>query len=617
MHNKQLKIRQRFDTRMFFFYAMPLLLVVILLLHLFQLQWFEHEKLALQANQNRLNVVPLLPVRGEIVDATGRGLAVNKIAYRILLIPERVEQLEQTLIFLSEQLNWNKKKLTHIQKRIQHSRPDRPVLLDDKLQWEQVSPIASRLHHLTGVDVEAGSYRHYPYAELTSHLIGYLSLARKQDIETGYVSTEFIGRTGVEKSYEEKLRGTLGSQLEEVDAHGRRIAVLNRSASIMGEKIQLALNVDIQQAAAEALGDRTGAVVVLDVRTGGVITLLSQPGYNTNMFITGLESEQWKSWLNNPEKPLLNRATQAAYPPASTFKLISALAGLQKNSSLATGQTFCPGYVELADRKLRCWKRRGHGYVSLQKAITQSCDVYFYKLGDQLGMAGLSDTALQWGFGKKTGIALSPESRGIIPAQRPHIMAARNSASNKRRRWFRGETMITAIGQGTLTTTTLQMARFAAAIANGGTVLVPQLLANIDPQVVNKPEIRPEYLERVQKAMRSVVASPRGTAHRALGSMPWDTAGKTGTAQVVKMAQDDDKTNSTKKKLLRRHKDHAWFMGYAPYENPKIAIAVFVEHGGHGGSDAAPVAAAIIRSMAAHNHRKEPADKPLIAMGRQ
>ena len=602
MRKNQLESRQRFDARMLLFFATPLLLLSLLALHLLQLQWFEHEKLALQADQNRLNIVPALPVRGEIVDATGRSLAANKIAYRVLLIPERVEQLEKTLEVLAEKLGWSKNTLAHIHKRIQRSRPDRPVLLDDKLQWEQVSPIAARLHHLAGIDVEAGSYRHYPYAKLTSHLLGYLSLARKQDVNAGYVSTEFVGRTGVEKSFEQRLRGTLGSQLEEVDARGRRIAVLNRTASMMGEKLQLALNVNVQQAAANALGNRTGAVVVLDVQTGGVIALLSQPGYNTNRFITGLESEQWESWLNNPEKPLLNRATQAAYPPASAFKLISGLAGLQKGSPLATDQTFCKGHVELADRKLRCWKRTGHGSMTLHKAIVQSCDVYFYRLGDQLGMARLSDTAHQWGLGEKTGIALSPESRGVIPTQRPHMTASMNRAS-KKRRWFKGETMITAIGQGKLTTTPLQMARFAAAIANGGKVLVPQLLANADPGVVNEPVIKPEHLRRIQKAMRSVVANPRGTAHRQLSSLPWEAAGKTGTAQVVKMSQDDEKEGFTQKELLRRHKDHAWFMGYAPYENPKIAIAVFVEHGGHGGTDAAPVAAAVIRSMAAEQSK--------------
>ena len=598
MHNNQLESRQRFDARMLLFFATPLLLLSLLSLHLLQLQWFEHEQLALQADQNRLNIVPALPVRGEIIDATGRSLAANKIAYRVLLIPERVEKLNETLDVLTAKLGWSENKLAHIHKRIKRSRPDRPVLLDDKLQWDQVSPIAARLHHLAGIDVEAGSYRHYPYAQLTSHLLGYLSLARKRDVEAGYVSTEFVGRTGVEKSFEQQLRGTLGSQQEEVDARGRRIAVLNRTASIMGEELQLALNVNVQKAAADALGDRTGAVVVLDVETGGVIALLSQPGYNTNRFITGLESEQWKAWLNDPEKPLLNRATQAAYPPASAFKLISGLAGLEQGSHLAGSQTFCSGYVELADRKLRCWKRTGHGSMTMHKALIQSCDVYFYRLGDQLGMARLSDTAQQWGLGEKTGIALSPESRGVVPAKRPQMTASMNSGS-KKRRWFKGETMITAIGQGKLTTTPLQMARFAAAIANGGKVLVPQLLANVGPEVVNEPEVQPEHLKHIQEAMRSVVTSPRGTAHRQLSSLPWEAAGKTGTAQVVKMSQDDEEEGFTKKELLRRHKDHAWFMGYAPYKNPKIAIAIFVEHGGHGGTDAAPVAAAIIRSMAA------------------
>lgn len=595
MRKQQLEVRQRFDMRMFFFFAALPLFFGVLLLHLLQLQWYEFEKLALQADENRLNVVPLLPVRGEIVDVNGRGLALNKIAYQVQLIPERVKQADKTLLYLAERLRWSEEKLNHIRRRVEQARPDRPVLLDDKLQWEQVSPIAARLHHLPGISVEAGSYRRYPYAELTSHLIGYLSLARKTDVEAGYLSNEFIGRTGAERSFEEQLHGELGSQQEEVDAHGRRIAVLSRNSSTMGSQVRLALNIEVQQAAAEALAGRTGAVVVLDVNNGGVITLLSQPGYNTNRFITGLESEQWESWLHNPEKPLLNRATQAAFPPASTFKLVTGLAGLQQGSSLANSSTFCPGFVELADRKLRCWKRTGHGTVDLHDAIVQSCDVYFYKLGDQLGMVELGEAARQWGLGEKTGIALSPESRGVVPAESPEMTTTLRGS--KRKRWFRGETMITAIGQGILTVTPLQMARLAAAIANGGQVLRPQILADAETEVISRPDIKPAYLKRIQEAMRSVVANPRGTAHRALSSLPWLAAGKTGTAQVVEMAQDDEEEISGEEQL-RRHKDHAWFMGYAPYDNPKIAIAVFVEHGGHGGSDAAPVAAAVIRTMA-------------------
>jgi len=600
MRKKQLESRQRFDMRMLFFYAVTPLLLGGLSLHLLQLQWLQHEELALQADENRLNIVPVLPVRGEIVDANGTGLAMNKIAYRVLLIPERVDGLDGLLATLSETLKWSPEKLKHIRKRIQSSRPDRPVLLDDKLQWQQVSPIAARLHHFSGVDVEAGSYRYYPFANLTAHLIGYLSLARKSDLDAGYLSTEFIGRAGVEKSFETHLHGSPGSQQEEVDARGRRIAVIKRAPSVMGSRLQLALDIDVQKAASEALGDRTGAVVVLDVETGAVISMLSQPGYDTNRFITGLETVQWQSWLNNPEKPLLNRATQAAYPPASTFKMLTGLAGLEQHAHLATTTTQCPGYLELADRNLRCWKRTGHGEVNMHSALVHSCDVYFYKLGDQVGMAAISDTAQKWGLGEKTGIDLPPESRGIIPAHRPYMMAEMSSRSSKRRHWFRGETMITAIGQGQLTTTPLQIARLAATIANGGKVLKPQLLAGADAEIQHQIDVRPDHLNIIRKAMRSVVATPGGTAFRPLASAPWKVAGKTGTAQVVKMAQDDQKRSKlSRDEILKRHRDHAWFMGYAPYDNPKVAIAVFVEHGGHGGSDAAPVAAAIIRTLAA------------------
>jgi len=604
MRKKQLESRQRFDARMLFFYAAVPLFLGALGLHVLQLQWLEHEKLALQADQNRLNVVPILPVRGEIVDRNGKGLAVNRIAYQVLLIPERVKELDGTLQRLGEVLQWSPKKLQHIHKRIKRSRADRPVLLDDKLQWLQVSPIAARLHHLPGVEVEAGSYREYPYAELTSHLIGYLSLARKVDMDAGALANEFIGRTGVERSYEASLHGSLGYQQEEVDARGARIAVIKRTPSVMGKPLRLALNVEAQQAAADALGDRTGAVVVMDVNSGEVLTLLSQPGYDTNRFITGLESEQWQAWLNNIDKPLLNRATQAAYPPASTFKVVTGLAGLKQGAHLAGRHTTCPGYLELADRKLRCWKRTGHGKVSLHNALVRSCDVYFYKLADQLGMEAISDAALAWGLGEKTGIDLSPEARGTVPAQKPYMMKAMKNSSSKRKKWFRGETMITAIGQGALTTTPLQIARLAASVANGGSVLKPQLLAGASPEVLHQAVVDPRHLKKIRNAMRDVVEKPYGTAHRALGRAAWTVAGKTGTAQVVKMSQDDEKEGFTQDEIIKRHRDHAWFMGYAPYEKPKIAIAVFVEHGGHGGSDAAPVAAAVIRALAEQEARQ-------------
>jgi len=597
MSNKQLEIRQRFDTRMLCFFAAIPLFLGLLLFQILQLQWLEHDKYKLQADQNRLNIVPVLPVRGEIIDAQGKGLAVNRIDYIVSLIPERVDNQPETLRRLAQLLHWSDKKVALIVKRIKRTRPDRSVLLDDKLQWSDVSPLAARLHHYPGVDVQAGSYRQYPFAELTSHVIGYLSLANRRDVKAGYLPSEFIGRSGIEKSFETTLHGYLGHQREEVDAHGRRIAVLNRTAPLMGETIHLALDTEVQQAASDALGDRTGSVVVMDVKTGGILVMLSKPGYDTNRFITGLESAQWQAWLNNPEKPLLNRAIQAAYPPASTFKLVTGLAGLRDGAHLAQGSTFCPGYVEFSDRRLHCWKRIGHNKVAMHDAIVQSCDVYFYKLADQLGMAAISDAAHEWGLGAKTHIDLTPESRGTIPTQSPYMMAAMKNSQSKRKKWFRGETMITGIGQGALTTTPLQIARLAAAIANGGAILKPQLLAGQSPEVLHQVDVKAEHLHSIQVAMRDVVRSPRGTAHRALGSAPWTAAGKTGTAQVVKLSKSK-KNKLSNAEVLRHHKDHAWFMGYAPYEQPQIAIAVFVEHGGHGGSDAAPVAAAIIRVMA-------------------
>jgi len=592
----QLDTRRRFERRIMFFFGAIALLLGVLAIHILHLQWIEHHKLAQQADRNRINVLPVLPVRGEIVDRKGRELAINKIAYQVIMIPERVEKLDETLQQLAGALQWSQDKLEQVRQRIKQSRPDRPVLLDDKLQWATVAPIAARLHHMSGVDVQVGTYRYYPYADVMSHLIGYLSLARTEDLQNGYLPTEFIGRTGIEKSFESVLHGQLGSQQEEVDVHGRRISVLKSEAPVMGTELQLTVNAKIQQAAAAALGKRTGAVVVMDVHTGAIIAMLSRPGYDTNQFITGLETEQWQAWLNDPRKPLLNRATQAAYPPASTFKLITALAGLQQHNELATGTTTCEGFIELADRKLRCWKRTGHQKIDLHRALVESCDVYFYELGDQLGMGTISDEAERWGLGVRTGIELPPESRGLIPTHNPNMMEAIRHVGNwKRLKWFRGETMITAIGQGAVTVTPLQMARFAAAIANGGQILKPELNMVAKPVVQSTVDVDPLQLQTIREAMFDVVNAPTGTAYWHMRGLPWKAAGKTGTAQVIAMSQDDEKDVSPE---YDRHKDHAWFIGYAPFKDPQISFAVFVEHGGHGGSAAAPIAAALIRAAA-------------------
>lgn len=568
--------------------AMAAILLLLLFIRLVDLQWLQHEGFLLQAERNRINVVPILPTRGEIVDRNGIGLALDQVSYNLTIIPERVDDLPAELKQVQRLMHWSDARMQDLRKRIKQSRKDRPVLLAEMLDWEEVARVAARLHDLPGVDVQAGTHRYYPYGAMTSHVIGYVSLAHTDDLQNGVLSTEKVGRRGSERAFENDLHGELGSQYEEVDAHGRRIRAFKRVPSQMGKRLKLSLDIRLQKAASEALGDRTGAVVVLDVHTGAVLVLLSKPGFDPNLFISGLESDQWQQWLKDSRHPLVDRAIQSAYPPGSTFKPLVALAGLQDNAPLIHETTQCPGYLVLAGRKYRCWKHRGHGAVNLHKAIVQSCDVYFYKLGDQLGMPAISQEAQKWGLGEATGIGIGPEATGTIP---------KIGSGPGARHWFRGETIITAIGQGGVTVTPIQMARFMAAIANGGTLLRPHLLAGEKPEIERQIDVDPKQLDEIRRAMRDVVASVHGTAHAAMGHLPWTSAGKTGTAQVISEAQDD-KGKTSLKSVLHRNRDHAWFVGYAPYKNPRIAYAVVVEHGGHGGSAAAPVAAAIISAMA-------------------
>jgi len=576
----QFEIRQRYNWRIYLFMGAVVCMVLILLVRMVQLQWVQYNQHFVQSEDNRIHVSPILPTRGMMTDRNGLGLAVNEVSYKITLIPERVEDLDTTLASVQNLMGWTDKRTARLSKNIKQSRSDRAVLLKDQLPWLSVAPLAARLHHYSGINVEAGTHRRYPYALTTAHMVGYLSLVRDVDVAKGYLRVEYVGRSGLERILEERLHGELGYKHEEVNAKGRRVALIKTVRPKMGENIQLSLDVELQKVAAEALQGRTGAVVVMDVHTGEVLTLLSMPGYDSNKFITGLNNEQWKSWLEDIEKPLLNRTTQAAYPPASTLKLATSFGGIEAGIRLASGDTQCPGYVELADRRIRCWKKKGHGKVDLHDAIVHSCDVYFYEMGDALGMARLSETIRKWGFGERTGINLPPESRG-------------NVASNRHpsgRNWYRGETMITAIGQGSTTVTPLQMARFAAAIANGGKILTPLLEKGEAVRVVRNITVDGKALQKVRQGMRDVVADPKGTAYWQLSRAKWAVAGKTGTAQVVKMSDDDERTFSD----ARHHQDHAWFMGYAPFEKPEIAFAVFVEHGGHGGSAAGPVARAIV-----------------------
>ncbi|MDX8390932.1 MAG: penicillin-binding protein 2 [Mariprofundaceae bacterium] len=580
--SQHLNSRNRFDRKIVAFMLLFAILQLLILFRLVDLQWLRHNTFSLQADQNRINVIPLLPMRGEIVDRKGQALAMNHISYYVQMIPERVDQLDLTLVTLSKILQWDAEQQVKVRKKITTARSDRPLHIADNLSWDQVAPLTVHLHRLPGVDVQAGTTRFYPNGSLTAHLVGYLSMVNSHDLQRGFLPVELVGRAGAEAVFESMLHGEIGHQQEEVNALGHRVGVMGRSPPQSGKRIELSIDIDIQQAAATALGERTGAVIVMDVESGEILTLLSQPSYDPNYFINGLSMDRWQSWLKNEDRPLHNRTSQAAYPPASTFKLITSFAGLRHREPLAASSLQCSGHLELADRKLRCWKRKGHQHTDLHRALVESCDVYFYTLGDQLGRKKLLDEARMWGFGKATGFALQPEAVG-------HLSQRRGG------KWTRGETMIAAIGQGSITVTPLQLTRFFAAIANGGALLRPQIMHGEKRQVDHQVDVNPMHLQRIQHALRDVVASPRGTAHSTLAKLDVAVAGKTGTAQVIAMAQNDEEQPQSHTK---KHLDHAWFAGFAPYDKPKIAMVVFVEHGGHGGSAAGPVAAAVVRAWA-------------------
>ena len=584
-----LEPRRRFDRRLWLARGLVLLLFALLVAREAQLAWVEHARFARMAAHNRVRLVPVLPVRGEILDREGRGLAVNRAAFRLVLTPEIAgEQARDVLAFVAGRLGWDRERLARVRARIARTRPDRPVLVADRLAWREVAPIVARLHRLPGLAVEAAPYRAYPAGPVAAHVVGYLSLAGPEDLRRGYLATEYVGRSGAERRFETRLHGRPGWREIEVDARGRRVAVLRETPPVRGRDVRLALDLDVQRAAWRALGARRGAVVVLDVRTGGVVAMVSRPGFDPNAFVEGLDAARWRALSGDPAKPLLDRAFQAAYPPGSTFKIVTAMAGLRARVPLVHERVTCTGAVHLADRDLRCWRKEGHGRVGLRRAIVESCDVYFYLLGDALGMERISDEAARWGFGEKTGLGLPGEQPGVIPARHPYLTKLfHRELHGRRRAWYRGETMIVAIGQGAVTATPLQLARMMAAVANGGRLMRPRLALDAPPEVMRAVETPFGALPRLRAALRGVVADPHGTAHLAFLGAPWPVAGKTGSAEV-------DKARGT---------THAWFAGYAPADDPRYAFAVIVEEGGHGGSAAAPVAAAVVRALAAMEAR--------------
>ena len=574
--------------------------VIALLLGLFYrltfLQVETYDKYASLAQGNRVKLSALTPIRGLIYDRNGQVLAENNPSYSLELIPEQINDLTLTIEALSKILPISEKDIKKFHKKRKQNKRFSSIPIRSRLNSTEVASFAVKRHLFPGVEIQARPLRHYPYPELTSHLVGYVGAINERELKkidpVNYRASRHIGKTGLEKTYETELHGSVGYQQTENTAQGRSIKVLRNSPPLSGTDLHLHIDIQLQQVAYDAFGDRTGSIIAVDTQTGAIRALISKPGFNSNLFVRGIDQASYSELQNSTKRPLFNRALRGQYPPGSTLKPFMGLAGLESNVISSSQKIFCPGYYQLPKQthKYRDWKKNGHGSMNVHDSIVQSCDVYFYILAHQLKIDRIHDFLSKFGFGKKTGLDIIGEKSGLLPST-----AWKKRAKNQV--WYPGETLISGIGQGFNLTTPLQLAHATAVLANKGYAFKPSVVARLNDKII-KPVTSentsiilstPQHWNTIINAMHDVVEGARGTAKR-IKTDAFTIAGKTGTAQVFTVKQDEkyDEEN-----VAEHLKDHALFISFAPAEKPQLAIAVIVENGGHGGSVAAPIARAI------------------------
>jgi len=578
-------------------YYVLILAFVGLISRLFFLQVIQGERYVFLSENNRVRIKRVPGTRGMVLDRRGELLVDSRPSFDLLFVPEDTEDANATLRRLARYLGRSEAEMVEIFEANKTRTAFDEIVLGKDVDWATVVAVETRQLDLPGVTLRVRPRRSYVDGPMAAHVLGYLGEIGPKQLkllkDQGYVLGDEIGQFGLEKKMEGLLRGQSGGQQFEVDALGRRVRVLHEVADVPGYTVHLTLDRELQETAFEALNGKEGTIVALDVRTGAILAMVSTPAFDPNSFARGIKSEDWRSLIKDRLHPLSNRAIQGQYPPGSTFKIIMAIAGLEEGVAQPDSQIFDPGYFPFGNRVFRDWKKQGHGYVDLHRAIVESCDVYFYQLGQRIGVDRIAKWARAFGLGEKSGVGLDEEKTGLIP-----------DSQWKRKRfrqpWYPGETLSIAIGQGYVTVTPLQLANMMAAVANGGTLYRPRIVNRVEsvdgatvreygPEKIRTVELKSTTLERVHKALADVVKSPAGTGGAAR-SANVDIAGKTGTAQVVEMKGAYLKTDQ----LTYFNRDHAWFVSYAPADVPKIAVVVLVEHGGHGGSAAAPLAKKVI-----------------------
>jgi penicillin-binding protein 2 len=588
---------QIFNQRVLVAGVIMLFLLILLLSRLVYLQITNQQHYATLSDNNRVSIRPIPPSRGLIFDRNGILLAQNLPSFTLEIITEPVDDLNKTLETLSQLISISDEDLKRFHKNRRKKRRFEGIPLRYRLNDEEVAKVSVQQNKLPGVIINAQLSRHYPQGKLASHAVGYVSRINEAELRklnaSNYSATTHIGKVGIERTYEDMLHGQVGFQHVETNAQGRILRVLERTLPVSGKNLYLNMDSKVQAIAEESLAENNGALVAIDPRNGAVLAMVSVPVYDPNLFVHGISSTNYKALSTSAERPLFNRALRGQYPPGSTIKPLMGLAGLELKKLQSHDEIDCPGWYMLKndERRYRDWKKHGHDETNLFKAIAESCDVFFYDLALTLGIDNISSYLAQFGLGQKTGIDLLGELSGLNPS-REWKRRSRNLP------WFPGETLITGIGQGFMLTTPLQLATATAAIAKMGERFKPRMLHAVQDEQ-NSTLIKTEAVplktvpindennwQTVLKAMKNVVHGIHGTARGIKYGLKYDIGGKTGTAQVFGIAQDAE---YKKEEIAKKLQDHALFVGFAPYENPLIAVALIVENGGSGGSVAAPI----------------------------
>ena len=599
IRNSQAEIQQ-FRVRLAIASAFVLVMFALLLVRFFYLQVIQHDYYSTLAEQNRISIVPIVPSRGIIVDRNGVVLANNYSAYTLEITPRKIEDIDALIDDLATVVDIAQRDRRRFKKLLEESKSFESLPIRNRLSDEEIARFAANRYRFPGVEINARLFRQYPQGEHFSHVVGHIGRINAREVEeleskgldANYKGTDYIGKVGLEQRYETDLHGTTGVEEVEVDAGGRAVRTLSRTAPTSGNNLILHLDAKLQDVVYRAFGDFRGALVAIDPNTGGVVAFVSKPGFDPNLFVDGIDPANWKELNESINRPMVNRALAGTYPPGSTFKPYMALAALTYGKRRPEQAIGDPGGFNFGGHFFRDDKPGGHGMVDMYKSIVVSCDTYYYMLANDLGIDNIATFMRQFGFGLKTGIDITGESGGILP-----------SSEWKQRRfkqkWYAGETISVGIGQGYNSYTPLQLAQAVATLANNGVMYRPHIVnfvedivtrnrTPIEPKPESTIDLKPEHIAVVKNAMIGV--NTEGTGARAFAGAPYVSAGKTGTAQVVAIKQGEKYVES---RVAERHRDHALFIAYAPADSPKLALAVLVENAGFGARAAAPIARAV------------------------